>query len=31
VRLSLNTAHLHLFDTAGLALDHGLAGCDARR
>jgi ABC-type sugar transport system ATPase subunit len=31
VRLSLNTAHLHLFDTAGLALDHGIAGCDARR
>lgn len=31
VRLSLNTAHLHLFDTAGLALDHGIAGRDARR
>jgi multiple sugar transport system ATP-binding protein len=31
VRLSLNTAHLHWFDAAGLALDHGIAGCDARR
>ncbi|HRZ04683.1 MAG TPA: ABC transporter ATP-binding protein [Candidatus Competibacteraceae bacterium] len=31
VRLALNTAHLHLFDAAGLALDHGMTGGDARR
>ncbi|MFZ1827626.1 MAG: ABC transporter ATP-binding protein [Candidatus Competibacteraceae bacterium] len=30
VRLLLNTAHLHLFDTAGCALDHGIAGSTAR-
>ncbi len=31
VRLALNTTHLHLFDAAGLALDHGMTGGDARR
>ncbi len=30
VRLSFNTAHLHWFDTGGLALDHGIAGSDPR-
>lgn len=31
VRLALNAAHLHLFDPAGLAVDHGVAGSDVRR
>ena len=29
LRLLLNPAHLHLFDATGLALDHGVAACDA--
>ena len=30
LRLFLSPAHLHLFDAAGLALDHGITGHDAR-
>ncbi|MCP5195640.1 MAG: ABC transporter ATP-binding protein [Gammaproteobacteria bacterium] len=30
LRLVLSPAHLHLFDAAGLALDHGIAGRDIR-